>query len=61
MEHGLVCSVDRGGEELEIFKSNKQTHWWGPPCSSAKVHSGSAGPRMADPMACLLNTQSKAG
>lgn len=53
MEHSLVCSVKRGGEGLELFKATNKL------IAEASFNQGAFWERrMADLMACLLNTQS---
>lgn len=49
-----MFSVEGGREGLELFKATNKLI--GEPCSpfSTKVHSGSAGLRVAGTMACLL-------
>lgn len=48
MEHSLVCSVERGGEGLGLFKATNKL------VGKAPVNQGAFWERrMADPMACL--------
>lgn len=56
MEHSLVCSVETGGEGLWLFKATNKLVGEAPPVPPRCIL-GEREPFMADPIACLLNTQ----
>lgn len=60
MEHSPVCSVEKGGAEggrgLGLFKATNKLIGEAP--ARARCILGVQKPRMADLIACLLNTQS---